>query len=285
MLRTCLLLLVISTFGAICVIRPQDGSRPAVPGVDISYVLDEQLHNVHEPVVLTFKATNALPKAIVLDLGQNRENGFAFRLLRPDGSTADSPSFTRNGISDIGTAILSSGESLSQTLILNDRFQFDVPGKYRIAGHLAQEITDEKGDKLGSDPGFEKELEIVPRDEYSLRKVCQELSDHLDRSNSYSDAALIARKLAVIDDPVAVPFLGKALHEGRLVEPIIISALVRIGNEQAAQVLIATLNTKTGDSANAAQRGLTQIRSHTIDPFLRELIDRALRDYAVRSLP
>src|SRR6266403_1868694 len=176
MLRTSLLLWLVSTFCAVCVIHPQDGLRPAVAGVDISYVLEDQPHSLHEPVVLTFKASNGLPNAIVLDLGQNRENGFTFRLLRPDGTTADSPSFTRNGISMIGTAVLRSGESLSQVLILNDRFQFDIPGRYRIAGHLTREIIDEKGDKLGSDPGFQKDLEIVPRDESSLRKVCQELS-------------------------------------------------------------------------------------------------------------
>jgi hypothetical protein len=215
----------------------------------------------------------------VLDLGQDRENGFTFRLLRPDGTTADSPSFTRNGISLIGTAILRSGESLSQEVILNDRFRFDVPGNYKIAGHLTQEIMDEQGDKLGSDPGFQKDIEIVPRDESSLRKVCQELSGHLERSNSYSDAALIARELATIDDPVAVPFLDKALRADRLVEPFIISALVRIGNTEAANALIAALNGKTGAAADAVLRGLTQIRLHTSDPLLRELIDRALLDY------
>jgi hypothetical protein len=278
MLRT-LLLCLITTFSAVCMMRSQDGPRSAVLGVDMSYVLEERPHSLHEPVVLTFKASNHLPNAIVLDLGQDRENGFTFRLLRPDGTTADSPSFTRNGISLIGTAVLRSGESLSQEVILNDRFRFDVPGNYKIAGHLTQEIMDEQGDKLGSDPGFQKDIEIVPRDESSLRKVCQELSGHLERSNSYSDAALIARELATIDDPVAVPFLDKALRADRLVEPFIISALVRIGNTEAANALIAALNGKTGAAADAVLRGLTQIRLHTSDPLLRELIDRALLDY------
>jgi len=279
MLRASLLFCLVSTFYAFCVVRPQDEFRPPVADVDISYVLEDKPYGLHEPVVLTFNASNRQPNTIVLDLGQNRENGFFFRLLRPDGTTADSPPFTRNGISLMGTALLHSGESLSQELILNDRFQFNVPGKYKIAGHLAQEITDEKGVKLGSDAGFRKDLEIVPRDESSLRKVCQALTDHLERSNSYSGAALAARELAIIDDPVAVPFLDKALRADRLVDPFIITALVRIGNEEAAKVLIAALNGKTGAAADAASHGLAQIRSHTNDPSLRELIDRALRDY------
>jgi hypothetical protein len=279
MLRTSFLLWLVSTLSAVLIVGPQNESRPAVAGVDMSYVFENQTHSLHAPIVLTFKVSNGLPNAIVLDLGQNRENGFTFRLVRPDGTTADSPSFTRNGISMIGTAVLRSGESLSQELILNDRFPFDIPGKYKIAGHLAREITDEKGDKLGSDPGFQKDLEIVPRDESSLRKLCQELLDRFEQSNSYSGAALIARELAIVDDPVAVPFLDKALRGGRLVEPFIISGLVRIGNEEAAQALIAVLNGKTGVAADAARQGLAQIRSHTNDPVLREFIDRALRDY------
>ncbi len=277
MLTTSGLLRLVSTFSAVWVICPQ--TKPVVPGVDISYVLQNQPHSLHEPVVLTLKVSNGLPHAIVLDLGQNRENGFAFRLLRPDGTTVDSPSFTRNGISAIGTIVLRSGESLSQELLLNDRFQFNIPGKYQVVGHLAQEITDEKGNTVGSDPGFQKDLEIVPKDESSLRKVCQDLSDRLERSNSYDDAALIARELAIIDDPVAVPFLDKALRADRLIEPFIISALVRIGNEEAAQALIGALSGKTGAAAEAVRRGLTQIRSRISDPSLRELIDRALHEY------
>lgn len=277
MLTTSRLLRLVSAFSAVWVLHPQ--TKPAAPGVNISYVLQDQLHSLHEPVVLTFKVSNGLPNAIVLDLGQNRENGFTFRLLRPDGTTADSPSFTRNGISAIGTIVLRSGESLSQELLLNDRFQFNIPGKYQVVGHLAQEIMDEKGDKLGSDPGFQKDLEIMPKDESSLRKVCQDLSDRLERSDSYDASALIARELATIDDPVAVPFLDKALRGDRLIEPFIISALVRIGDGEATQALIGALNGKTGAAAEAARRGLTQIRSRTTDPSLKELIDRVLRKY------
>jgi hypothetical protein len=178
----------------------------------------------------------------------------------------------------VGTTVLRSGESLSQDLLLNDRFQFNIAGKYRVTGHLAQGITDEKGEKIGSDPGFQKDLEIVPADEPSLRKVCQDLSDRLERSNSYDGAALIARELATVDDPVAVSFLNKALRENRLTESIIIAGLVRIGNQEAAQALIAALNGNTGSGADAARRGLVQIRSHTSDPALREFISRALVD-------
>jgi hypothetical protein len=87
---------------------------------------------------------------------------------------------------------------------------------------------------------------------------------------------VIARELATVDDPVAVSFLNKALRENRLTEPIIIAGLVRIGNQEAAQALIAALNGNTGSAADAARRGLTQIRSHTSDPALKEFISRAL---------
>jgi hypothetical protein len=93
---TSLLLLLVSVFSAVSVDNPQIGPKSALAGVDISYVLSDQARTLHEPVILTFKVSNRLPNAIVLDLGQNRENGFAFNLLRPDGSTADSASFTRN---------------------------------------------------------------------------------------------------------------------------------------------------------------------------------------------
>jgi hypothetical protein len=120
MSRASLILGLVSTLCALLVVRPQNGFGTAVTSVDISYALENQPYTLHQPVVLTFKASNSQPNAIVLDLGQNRENGFAFHLLRPDGTAADSPSFTREGIAMIGRVVLRSGESLSQKLILND---------------------------------------------------------------------------------------------------------------------------------------------------------------------
>jgi len=83
MVRTSLLFLLVSVFSAVSVGQPQIGPKSTLAGVDISYVLSDQARTLHEPVILTFKVSNRLPNAIVLDLGQNRENGFAFSSVAP----------------------------------------------------------------------------------------------------------------------------------------------------------------------------------------------------------
>lgn len=56
--------------------------------------------------------------------------------------------------------------------------------------------------------------------------------------NEMHDAAVA---LAHVDDPIVVPYLKRALRSGKYVEGRVIEGLARVGNEDAAQILIAVV--------------------------------------------
>ena len=152
----------------------------------ISYSLHAQQLTLHQPVILTFKVS-AASRPIKVDLGQGRKGGFSFTLTGPDGVTLKSPAFVREGVSEVGTIDLQPGESYSQDLLLNERFNFAGPGKYAVEGHLLRPIVVGNAAAGETDPGFRSVIEIGPRDELELTKTCETLADQID-SSGYEEA-------------------------------------------------------------------------------------------------
>jgi hypothetical protein len=202
----------------------QTPMRPSPEGVQISYALDRAQITLHEPVIVIFKLTNSLSTSVIVDMGQNRENGFSYKLTQPDGSVADSPSYVHEGISAIGRVVVGPGQDLSQELLVNDRLQLNAPGTYKLEGHLTQQILDEQRHTLGTDPGFSQIVNVGPRDENQLRKTCEKLSDGIEASTSYADAARLARSLSCVTDPVAFRFSTRlfktAAYWSQLLSPV-----------------------------------------------------------------
>lgn len=83
-----------------------------------------------------------------------------------------------------------------------------------------------------------------------------------------NDAALV---LADVDDPIVVPYLERALRSGKYVEGRVIEGLARVGNEDAARILIAVakespawppnVETAAGTRATLARQALQKDRS------------------------
>jgi HEAT repeat protein len=67
------------------------------------------------------------------------------------------------------------------------------------------------------------------------------LFQRLIESGNYEEAQEFAQALSYVNDPIAVPYLVKSLTSNKMVEPILIKGLERIGNKEAVQVLIDTI--------------------------------------------
>ena len=95
-----------------------------------------------------------------------------------------------------------------------------------------------------------------------------------------------ASALAYVDDPIVVPYLERALRSGKYVEAAVIDGLVRVGTEDAAQVLITVVkespawppntDTSAGTRAVLAWQALHTIAATTSNEGLKQDISRSV---------
>jgi hypothetical protein len=252
------------------------GKLPPASGVMISYSAPTRRLTLHEPVIITFRVINQTDLPINLDLGQDRKWGFQFAITKPDGVKLDFPALIHEGVAAPGDVLVQSGETFTQELLINEWYDFPLPGKYELQGRLNKLIAVNKGSRYETDPGFRAALEIGPSDELTLAKTCDTLTNQIEASNSYEQAADAARTLSYIEDPIAVPYLRRVLLSKKLVEPLAIKGLEQIANEAAVRVLIESLKVVYADTAVLSRSALTRIRNQTHDPELRQEIDHVL---------
>ena len=253
------------------------GTPPAIAGVTISYSFPSQHLTLHEPVILTFKISNGTPQPIRLDLGLDRKGGFSFTVTRPDGARVQVPAFYRTGLSRVGRVSVQSGESYSQDLLLNELYDFSMPGRYVLEGVLTNPISIGSGPVSEKDTGFRTVLDFAPRDELALTKACDVLANRIEAAPSNLEAADAAFALSYVKDPIAVPYLRRALLAQKVVESVAINGLESIGNDEAVRVLAEALGMKSGETALLARAALARIEMRTTDVQVRQEIDRVLQ--------
>jgi hypothetical protein len=256
-------------------VRGQNSHEHGLHSVTVSYSYPQQLGSL-QPVILTLNVKNESSEAIMLDLGQDRKGNFSFTLTTPIGTKLKLPQYSRDGISRVGTVSISSGRSYSQSLLLNEWYEFSEPGKYELEGHLTSPIV--VGNGLGSerDPGFHAVIQIGPKDDLALEKTCATLANQIDESNSYEEAAAATLTLSYIKQPLAVPYLRRALLAHKLIEPLAIAGLERIGDETAVRVLFEGLRLEDPNTVVLCRSALQRLQNQTPDSNLRLEIELGL---------
>ena len=268
-------LLILSLAGALRWMHAKvRGGAQQVGQVTASYVPTAAKLTLHEPVMVNFAVYNGLSRLAKVNLGLNFEQNFVITVKVPDGRIINPPQlFTRDpggGSGLIGTLSLRPGETYQLGLLLNEWSDFNMPGRYEVEVKLVN-----SGEEM-SVSGNKMTFEIGPRDASRLIKVCASLAEKVVGANSYHAAADATSALSYVQDPVAVPYLERALHSGHLVEQIAIEGLERIGNTKAVQTLISALGIHRGDTDILARSALGRIERKTQDPRLKQMIKRAL---------
>lgn len=99
-------------------------------------------------------------------------------------------------------------------------------------------------------PALDLDFEITPADAERLSEVCGELVDEVRKNkDSYEKSSDAAKVLARVENPVAVPFLMKALEANPMVDSIVIPAIERIGDKDAVRFLISLLEKNDSSSS------------------------------------
>jgi PBS lyase HEAT-like repeat-containing protein len=274
----------VSSVGLFCLIScvngraaSQEKTPQVLPSVSTSYSIAQRRLALFEPVYVNFEIVNASHGLVRVDLGQDRKGGFALRITPPGGVSQQLPPYSRDGMSRIGELTLQPGEKYSEQLLINEWYQFAAPGRHVLEIRLVEPIVAQDGTEILKDRGFREVLDVGPRDKRALVATCEALVNQIDASNSYEGAAKAAFALSYIKDPVAVPYLEKALSARKLIEPIVISGLERIADDSAVSALIAALKSSDNNISMLARGALQRIRAQASDSALQQEIENALK--------
>jgi hypothetical protein len=269
--------LILSLAGVLLLIHAKVGGTQQAGQVGVSYAPVAAEITLHEPVIVNFTVYNGLSRLTRIDLGADFKENFAIAVKLPDGKIIKARQLAifgpGGGSSLIGILSLTPGETYKQGLLLNEWFDFNMPGKYEVEVTL---VNPRQENKLMSVTGNKMTFEIRPRDANKLVQVCASLAESVVGATSYQGAADATRALSYVQDPVAVPYLERALRSGHLVEQIAIEGLERIGSGEAVQTLISALRIHRGDTDILARSALLRIERKTQDPRLKQMIKRAL---------
>lgn len=235
--------------------------------------------SLHEPVVISFVVNNVLSEVLTIDLGLHRKGSFHIVVTSPDGERLSlSPlAEVREGIAGPTSVSLDSGQSYKQLLVVNEWYEFSRPGRYWIEVELGSSPRTQAGSIISAGRKFRTTVEIVARDPERLRRVCENLMHQVLASKSYQEAAQTADVLSYVEDPVAVRYLRSVLESDRMVASYCIAGLRRIGNSEAAQVLISVMAKQDGETAVMAKNALFELEAESTDPSIREQIKRAMK--------
>lgn len=252
-------------------------NRPSLNGIKVFFSPTDAQARVSEPVLVNFTIQNNSASAIKLDLGADRQEGFLFTLIFPDGKKLQLPALVKEGVSRSGNITIESQQSYRQSLLFNQWFQFTYPGTYILETQVASPIKTEDGNAISAEFTSNLVLNVLPKDPEHLKETSNLLIQRIIASNNYEDIIEDALKLSYINDPVAVPYLQKALTLNKMIDPIVMKGLERIGDKNSVQALITIVNEKpTSEEAALAKYSLRMIEDKSLDSRIKRMINQFL---------
>lgn len=212
-------------------------------------------------VTLRFQA----PNSTTIDLGEDRTQGIQFEVRGPlsENKLITIP-LTPGGLRRLSPFQLDPKYPYEQMVVLTPN-NFSQSGSYEIYVHIKKSSNPQ----FLFDQGNPLRLSVVPRDEEALRESCNQLVAKL-RETQYAARRLeLARALASINDPVALPFLASTLDRGWGVDSEILGGIEKVGDSDAVAVLAQALNNKNTDISVGARAALARISHSSPDEQIR----------------
>lgn len=229
-------------------------------GTNAGFELLENIVTAHEPVYLKLSVHNRLAERIHFDLGLDRERTVEVVVTDPKGSKIEAILPEEGGVHRAGIVVVQPGEDYSQTFLLNQRYQFDNQGDYKVQVTLRGGIWTESGKPVPVASSV-LALSVAPRDPKRLENVCDRLAKASSGYSNYQALQDAAVSLSYIQDPVAVPYLAKVLSYHNSVSQYAVQGLVRIGSADALQVLKSNLITADSLLRMQIQEGIQEIET------------------------
>ncbi len=230
---------------------------------------------LHEPVTAALTVQNGLSKPVVLDLGDDRKNDIVVKTIFPDGSARSNRLPNHEGLARLGQVTLAPGESYSQVLVFNDWLTFPVTGLYNLQIDILNSVAVPDGAPIRLGPLFASVI-VSGRDAQRLDQLCAASLDRLSRARSYSAARQEAEFLTRVEDPVAVPFLRRAMARTSYpIQPLIVQGLERVATPEAVKALLEAFETEPA-TVPEARAALSRLMDKISDADLKTEIQNAL---------
>jgi hypothetical protein len=239
--------------------------RPApAAAMTILFTISQSKVSLHEPVYIQFSIHNGLDEDVRFDMGLDGRHNFEFSANKPDGSLIRIPPKPYPPYVMGRTAEkvpLAPGKTFTKTMLLSEWYQFPAPGRYVVEAKLGGEVQTVSGTPIAPAPAAGIPIQVTPRDPERLKVVCKELTEGAMNVNA-GEASKAAVTLSYVDDPIAVPYLGRVLKESFAGKDAAISGLARIGNPEAVQILTSSYSTTADPELKLQiQNALQEVRS------------------------
>ena len=186
------------------------GTTSSVEEGPVTFFLTKPTVTLHEPVQVRVQIVNPTSQGVDVDLGDDRLGNFAVVITTPEGKQIQCSPPHRGGQTSPGAVHLEPEDGVySQMLVLNEWFKFDELGIYKIEVRLQSPIHSKDTDLQTA--SFSSYLKVTDRSPKDLTAICQKLLNRIKNSDSYDDATQAALTLSYVEDPVAIPYLKRAV--------------------------------------------------------------------------
>lgn len=241
-------------------------SLPARPvekadAVVVSYSMPSSVV-LHQPIVIQFTVNNATSNSVRFDLGRGATKNFVVRIARPDGVVVNAKSLLafKDGPMDPGRRAVPALGTYTQELILNEWFPFDQSGSYGVDIGLAAKIQSQTGETVDAPARGVMTVQVGPRNDGVLSAVCHDLFWQIRNTTDVASRYAAAKKLAYINDEVALPYVKQIVDDTDAVDHFLIPGLVRLGTAQARSILAEMAQSNDYGRASQASAALSDLR-------------------------
>ena len=243
----------------------------------VSVGLEKNRAIAGEPIFVGVHVKNMGSEALEFDLGLNGRENILISVVDPSGKRSGKPGTEpRQGLAFFGWMHLAPGEEQFKTLVLNEWFNFELPGRYQIKVAFKQPAT--VGREKVPIPPFTLVLDITPRNEEQLTATCERLVKEFEGGGSGDERVAIPVALRLMHDPELVPLWERTLTSANQeIREIGISNLTHIRNHDAVKALSHALGSEDQQTRSLARSALQQITIITSDPSIKKEADNALR--------
>jgi hypothetical protein len=244
----------------------------------VSIELEKATITQGEPVLADLKIKNITSENLDLDLGDNSKEKIFVTTIDPDGHQNQklAEHIPKEGVFAFGDVHLKPQERYNQILILNEWFQFDKIGEYRITIGIKSPITN--GDHTLVVTPVTVILEVTAKNSEQLATGCKELLTRIENRDRYAEADRRAAEqaLSYVEDPIAVPYLEQALVHSSMGQ-LAIDSLFHIGNPDAVMALVRASLLPYEEIRKSARMTLSVMAGQTSDPQIKSQIEEALK--------
>ena len=236
-------------------VHAQGTPAPVVAAIS----LEKSLITQHEPAMLELTFENQSEQEIVISLGYEDEK-MEIMVTDPEGHIFRKPQpIMRQGFRSLDAFYVGGGKTSVGYVALSEWFNFEKVGTYQIEANLSSRSSPKErfSYNIRSNPSS-LSLTVLPRDEKSLEAACADLLVRAQDLHSFTGALTAAKALSKVNDPVAVPFLAKAMGRKGF-EGLMIDALARLNTKEAVDALSAASRSNDPETKSLAHAALASL--------------------------